>query len=295
MVAPAFPFSLVARVASSGGVTLPLYDFGGHGPRLLIAHATGFHGRCYLPLAQALPTFRVAALDLRGHGDAGVPEPPHFDWHGFRDDILAAIAALAGTGPLFGFGHSMGAAALLLAEQHRPGTFSALCCYEPIAYPPQNVAERPAESPIARAARRRREHFASFADALLNFRAKPPLDTFDPAALACYVRYGFRVLADGSVCLKMSGEHEALVYGMSLRHSAYEGLGAVRCPVQVARGRSAEPFAPAAVAPAIAAGLPHGRLVTFDDLHHLGPFEQPIRVAESVRVFFDSVLTAAAG
>ena len=43
---------------------------GGDHPILLVAHATGFHGRAYLPVAEHLaPPFHVFGLDFRGHGD----------------------------------------------------------------------------------------------------------------------------------------------------------------------------------------------------------------------------------
>ena len=41
-------------VSSSDGVELAVHDLGGRGPTLLVSHATGFHGRCYLPVAAAL-------------------------------------------------------------------------------------------------------------------------------------------------------------------------------------------------------------------------------------------------
>ena len=42
------------------------------------------------------------------------------DWNGFVDDVLAVIDAW-GVAPLVAVGHSKGGAALLLAEQRRPG------------------------------------------------------------------------------------------------------------------------------------------------------------------------------
>jgi hypothetical protein len=43
-------------VRSTDGVELAVHDLGGEGPVLLVSHATGFHGRCYLPLATHLAT-----------------------------------------------------------------------------------------------------------------------------------------------------------------------------------------------------------------------------------------------
>ena len=59
----------------------------------------------------------------------------------------------------YGFGHSSGGTAVLMAEQARPGTFAALYCYEPVL-----VAADPPLGPdrgswLAEQARRRRATF----------------------------------------------------------------------------------------------------------------------------------------
>jgi hypothetical protein len=41
-------------VPSTTGVELAVHDLGGNGPLLLVSHATGFHGYCYLPIADRL-------------------------------------------------------------------------------------------------------------------------------------------------------------------------------------------------------------------------------------------------
>jgi hypothetical protein len=44
----------VVRVPSSDHVSVAVHDFGGSGPPLLLSHASGFHGYCYLPIADEL-------------------------------------------------------------------------------------------------------------------------------------------------------------------------------------------------------------------------------------------------
>ncbi|MGH9188384.1 MAG: alpha/beta fold hydrolase, partial [Acidimicrobiales bacterium] len=112
------------RIPSTDGVVLAVHDLGGAGPRLLLTHATGFHGRVFAPLARALGgRFRCVAPDLRGHGVTTTPEGLGYEWSGFGDDVRAVIDGL-GDGPWFGAGHSLGGAALLMAEERRPGTFA---------------------------------------------------------------------------------------------------------------------------------------------------------------------------
>ena len=114
-----------------------------------------------------------------------------------------------------GVGHSMGGAALLLAEQARPGTFSLLWLFEPIVVPDDQVPE--GGNPLAAGAARRRPDFGSLEEAFANYAGKPPLDALDPACLAAYVEYGFEPLGDGTagaVTLLCRPEVEAATYEM---------------------------------------------------------------------------------
>ncbi len=279
---------------TSGSVQLALHDLGGDGPPLLLAHATGFHGRVWEPVAAHLRDFHVYSLDFRGHGDSAVPEGTSFEWEHFGDDVLAVVDALAerddndfaGHG-LLAAGHSKGGASLLLAEQKRPGTFAALYLYEPVVFPgPPPSGDGP--NPLAAGALKRREVFDSHDAAYENFASKPPLDVLHPEALRAYVDHGFASQPDGTVRLKCRPASESAVYTMGSQHSAWAHLDDVRCPVTVAMGADA-PFTPASFAPAIVERLPHGRLEQHPDLGHFGPLEDPAAIAAAIR----AALTAA--
>jgi pimeloyl-ACP methyl ester carboxylesterase len=125
------------RVRGHGGVDLAVHHLGGDGPPVLLAHATGFHGRCWVPLARALTDqYTVWAIDQRGHGASGKsPGDRYDDWDAFAADLLAAVDAIGGDHWCAG-GHSLGGGVALLAEARRPGTFHAIACYEPVAIPP---------------------------------------------------------------------------------------------------------------------------------------------------------------
>jgi pimeloyl-ACP methyl ester carboxylesterase len=260
---------------------LALYDLGGGGPPALLVHATGFHARVLGPLAHGLgPRFHCLALDLRGHGESGVAQDRNFNWDGFATDVLTAVDALGLDCPV-GIGHSCGGASLLLAEEARPGTFSALYCFEPIVFPPGAPPAPDLSAPLARTARQRREVFSSRQEAYANYASKPPLDVLYPDALAAYVEFGFEDLPDGSVRLRCRGENEALMYEAGLRHTAYSRLNAVRCPVVIACGAESRSFGRADVEPVVER-LGHGRLEILPGLGHFGPLEAPSAVAASV-------------
>lgn len=274
-------------IDSSDGVRLPLFDLGGDGPTLLTAHATGFHGRVYDPLLASLDGCRRYTADLRGHGDAEVPGDLEYHWESFADDLLAAVAALGDRVPLLGFGHSMGAACLLMVEQRLPGTFRGLFCYEPVIHPPGAANDSVRLEGFVERTRNRRATFASRDEALANYRSKSPYSRFDPRALAAYVEHGFAD-DDSGVRIKCRPQVEAQIYRMGPRHRTFESLGAIACPVLVASGGRGEP-GPSQWAGRIAAEMPGARLQVFDDLGHLGPLEDPEAVARAATEFFRSL------
>lgn len=271
-------------VPSSDGVQLAVHDLGGAGPTLLISHATGFHGRCYLPVAAELAEqFHSVAFDYRGHGDTPQPERP-IDWVRYGDDAVAiatALVELSGE-PIVAFGHSMGGACLLMAAHRNPALFARLVVFEPIVFPAEGVRPGGEGSPLVEGARRRRATFASYDAAIANYAAKPPLMAFTPEALDAYVRYGFREGEDGQVHLKCLPEIEAGTFEIGGKHGTWDVLGEIETPVVVAAGRAEESQPPSMIAPEVAARLPHGRFVSLEALDHFAPMTSPAIVADLI-------------
>jgi len=272
-------------VPTSDGLTLAVHDHGGAGRPTLLCHATGFHGAVWKPLSDALGDgFERWAVDFRAHGASPVPPGALLPWSAMGDDVLAVIDGLGlAAGQLLGIGHSMGGAALLLAEQARPGTFAGLWMFEPIAPPSGALPATEGGNALAEGALRRRPTFPSTTDALANYAAKPPLSVARADALHAYVRHGFIAGEDGAAHLACRPEDESQIYRGGGAHGAFDRLGEVRCPVVVACG--GEPFGPAAFASAIAEALPSGRLEPHAHLGHFGPLEAPAELAASVRAF----------
>jgi len=283
MSAPDLPdpsaFERPRTTTSADGTELAVYDAGGSGPDLLLAHATGFCAGVWAPLVERLDGHRVAALDIRGHGRSGAPEV--MDWEGTGEDVLAAVDALRLHQPV-GVGHSMGGASLLMAEIRRPGTFRALWLFEPIVFPPDFAPPGDGgPNPLVEGARRRRDTFESAEAAFANFSAKPPLNELHPDCLAAYVRDGFAELDDGSITLRCRPGFEASTYEAGQSHRTWSHLDQVTCPVVVARGRIFP--GPAMLADGIAERLPAGRLEAHEDQGHFGPLAELDATVESVR------------
>ncbi len=275
-------------IDSTDGVRLHVHVLGdapAGAPMLLLCHATGFHGRVWDAVAAELPGYRCLAPDFRGFGDSSEQTSGELSWHGFADDLLATIDHF-GLDDVRAIGHSKGAAAMLLAEQRRPGTFARMVGFEPIVFPPL-PAERGAgaeKPPLAEGARRRRERFDSFEEAVERFAAKPPLGRLRRDVLESYVHHGFQPDGDGIV-LKARRDHEAQTYETGVGHGGFAHLGEVTCPVLVCA--SGDGGAPATIAPMIADALPDARLHRFPDLAHFGPLEDPVAFAAVARSFLD--------
>jgi pimeloyl-ACP methyl ester carboxylesterase len=280
------------RCTTADGLGIAVYDFGGHGDDVLLVHATGFCAEVFRPLATKLgDRFHCWALDLRAHGRSDRPADGDFAWSGFRIDVLTVIDYLGLRRP-FAFGHSCGGAAVLLAEQARPGTFRALYCFEPVVLPRTGglVVEH---NPLSEGARRRRETFLSPEDAFINFSSKPPFADLDPEVLELYVESGFELLpaaegGDGkAIRLRCRRDDEAEIYAHGPEHGAFEHLKEIGCPVTLACGEHTDAFGPAFLR-ADAEQLPRAAIEVIPAVGHFGPLQQPGSVATSVLRAFDT-------
>ena len=280
------PSPLAAPVASTDGVHLAVHDLGGAGRPLLVSHATGFHGRCYLSMAGALAgRFHSIGFDYRGHGDTPRPDGPVV-WERYGDDAVAMGRAMrdAFGAPVPAFGHSMGGACLLMAAHREPGLFSRIVVFEPIVFPPAGIRPQGDESPLAAGARRRRATFPGYDAAIANFAAKPPLMGFTPEALDAYVRYGFAEGDDGQVHLKCRPETEAETFEGGGGHDTWNVLPEIDTPVLVVAG-VVQPMQPSSIAAGVAERLPGATYLELPEFDHFAPMTHPAEMAELVADF----------
>jgi len=277
------------RVESTNGITLALHHLSdcapGSLPVVLLSHATGFHGRCWLPVARRLEgRFDVWAHDHRGYGDSVVPDDWTVRWEEFGEDSLAVARHLTTTvrpGKVFAAGHSMGGATLVMAALKQPELFSGIVAFEPIIFPQSGF--RPDDmppNPLVAATRKRRATFPSLADARANFASKPPMSAFRPDALDAYVDHGFRATSDG-VTLKCNPEHEARTYETGGGHATWNALTTLAVPLWVV-GSPEQTYQPSAIAPRIAEQVPGARFEVWSEVSHFGPMEDPDRFADFV-------------
>ena len=98
--------------------------------------------------------------------------------------------------------------------------------------------------------------------------------------MAAYVDYGFADAEDGSVVLKCRPESESAVFAGFAVTDIFERYGEVKCPVTLAHGGAlAHQQANMAFQ---ASHLARARVTVVDELGHLGPMEDPARVADAI-------------
>ena len=201
----------------------------------------------FLPLARALGSdVHCSALDLRAHGRSERPADGNLDWAGFALDVLATVDGLGLDHPA-GVGHSCGGAALLLAEQARPGHLPLPLLFEPVVFPGDPPVPAPGENPMSAAARRRRDTFPSAEDAFVTFSSKPPLDVLDPEALCSTSSTGSSPSRSTRAATvrrpaPLPAEDEAETFARAPSDGASPTSPAVRCPVALAYGEETDAF-----------------------------------------------------
>lgn len=260
-----------------------MWEWPGEGPALLFAHATGFHGRCWDYIIRMFPQRHCLAIDGRGHGRSGKPEPPYY-WRDFGCD-LAAVAEHWNLRGALGVGHSMGGHTTVQAAALRPETYAALLLVDPTIYPFEYYGDPP---PDASSTLRRRATWTSPEEMFERFRNRPPFAHWRPEILMDYCKFG--LLPSGNqFVLACPPAVEASIYHTSKESGAniYPEIAMVRQPVVVMRAATVRPpgvfnLAASPTAVDLASKFAHGRDLVLQDASHYIAMENPERVAEEI-------------
>lgn len=272
------------RHIAAGDITLAYHEWeplaGPHTPdahTLMIAHATGFHGRCYDAIAQHFPHCRVIALDLHGHGQS--TGEPIDDWQCVVDEVCDVVDALHIKGAT-AMGHSMGAHAMLRVSAARPEAFAQLVLFDPVILAPAfyeaGVPMMP-DGELHPTARRKRD-FASAQEMIERFKARDPYDLFRSDVLENYCCFGLTLMEGGGFELSCAPEMEASMYMSSLAGApAIMDAARVEVPATIVRAMQGErfDFKGSPTWPGLAASMPKGIDMHRPDRTHFHPFEDP--------------------
>lgn len=269
------------------GETLAYYEWPSDrdAPTLLIAHATGFHGRCYDPIAMQFPDHRVIALDMHGHGQSS--GGPVSEWQIIVDELTALIDHLE-LKDAVGMGHSMGAHVTLRAAAQRPDAFRSLILFDPVILAPQFYSAKRLfvpEGEMHPAARRKRE-FASAEEMIARFETRDPYNLFRRDVFEKYCRFGLTPAESGGFELACAPEVEASLYMSSLSgEPALEAARRVKAPTSIVRAMQSDvrDFKGSPTWPGLAESMPMGIDINRPDMTHFHPFQDPDDAARIIR------------
>ncbi len=266
-------------------------DWGGEGPLLHVAHATGYCAGVYTPLAERLTSkLRVLGMDDRGHGKTSVPADPRrlMNWNVFRDD-LAAFIRKEGS-PIVALGHSRGGTASLLLAVKYPELVRALILIDPTILPFSwmwwwFLAKKTGAArfvPIAYRAARRRRAWPDRETIFQSYRRKESMKRWDEAFLKAYVEEATAETADGRITWRCDPAWEARCFA-TCPHDVWQFVPRVRCPTLVIYGRESDTFLQPA-AERFKRKLPSAELIGMKDTSHFVPMERP---EETTAVLFE--------
>lgn len=271
----------------ANGLGLAVFEWPGEGTPVFLAHATGFHARCWDQVVARLPGRRCVAIDMRGHGRSDKPEPP-YHWARFGEDVAAVMKELGAEGWIAA-GHSKGGHAITHAAALAPGIFSALILVDPVILAPEAYGQ--AFGSGEHFAARRRNHWDSPQQMFESFRGRPPFSYWDAAVLHDYCDYGLLPNPDGpGYVLACPPRIEAAVYAGSASADIYPEIEAIELPVRVLRARTrngevAMDMSGSPTWPGLADRFARGEDVPVPQHSHFIPMEDPGLVAEEISRF----------
>lgn len=279
------------------GVSLTYFEWGrgSAGDPILLAHATGFHARCWDQVVAKLGGRRVIAIDQRGHGRSD--KVTQIRWQEFGRDLAELVRRLD-LRDVVGVGHSAGGHAMVEAAALEPSRFRRLVLIDPTILSPEHYAARGSVDdgawvPIAgtpHPAAKRRRHFTSIEDMIDRLREKPSFAGFTAAALRDYCTWGLLPCVDPpGFQLACPPEVEGAIYSAVFGNPAiHDHVRAIAVPVVVIRAM--EPRTPADLAdfrysptwPQLATEFPVAHDVYRPDRTHFMPMEDPGLVAKDI-------------
>ena len=216
----------------------------------MLLHPNGFCAGIYDPLAKQLKSsFRVVAVDLRGHGSSEfVVDENRLG----NDDMAADVLAIVDHLNLENFyllGVSLGGGVAIETAALAKERVKSLMLIEAIAMPitdeasHEQFSQQPRGShPLAVGARKRRVVWPDRATVIESYGSRPPLNSLAKEALEAYANWGFKDREDGQIELACAPETEAIIFD-SNRYGPIESfktLSDVETPSSVLYGSESD-------------------------------------------------------
>ena len=254
-----------------GALRIHLQDRGAGRPVLLL-HGTGDNARTWDLFAAGLSkSFRVLAMDQRGHGKSDWAVPPAYRCEDYLHDLTAAIDIL-GLDGLILLGHSMGALHASLYAALNPGRVAALIHVDIEPFPPDW----------------NRKYLLGLYKSLPDAYASPEDYVDEIARNAPYARREYlRDLA--STALERKGDRWHRTYDREIlarfdHYDLRDRLAEIRCPTLVIRGTESRVLGREAAERMVRA-LPSGELAEIPKATHPAHLDNPEAFREAVTGF----------
>ncbi|NIQ39240.1 MAG: alpha/beta fold hydrolase [Proteobacteria bacterium] len=267
-------------------------DWGGSGPLVHMAHATGFCAGVYTPFVERLlPNLRVLGMDDRGHGKTEVQADPRElkSWDIFVKDLEGFFDHLKE--PMVAMGHSRGGVASLLLAIRRPDLVRTLILLDPTILPfsrmwfwflakKTGLARR---VPIVAQAARRRNVWASRDAILAAYREKNPFRPWKDGFLEGYIADGTEETEDGRIKLRCEPAWESRCFAVC-PHDIWRHIPCLQQPTLVIYGAKSDTFL-ASAAKRFKAKVPGATFLCLEGTSHFVPMERPDESADAIVTF----------
>ena len=273
-------------VDAADGVRLHALDWGGDGPPVILIHGNGRTGRSWNAVARRLhDSYRVIALDVRGHGDSG-PSALGNDSLARMKDIASVTEALD-LPPHFVVSHSMGSMPAGLYAAQYPERVRGQLLIEPVVdvHDWWRVSEDISKSEWAATSRRatRRNGWVSLADLRSRLERNNMTKSFTPEVLDDILGEETRTFPDGRVEYKID-----IAYNLDEvwddREKLIDHASRFTMPTMILL-RDGHNQLEGQMRP-LANALPNSRLEIVPDLGHAMYMEDPALMADIARRFF---------
>lgn len=261
--------------------TLSYMDFGGKFEKtVLLTHANGYSSECYLYILEELTKkFRVIGLDFTGHGKSE-HSLRFYDWYYFRDQILALIRHESLTN-IFGIGHSLGGASLLLSASKQPEHFSKIITFDPVVLDFFRITYvKIFGGPLAKNAKKRRRVFKNIEVVRRAFKKFPAFSNWNDRIFEDYLRSCFREI-NSEIELCCDPEIEARIFNMS-NFSTLLNFSKITTETHLIYPKKFE-VCPPWTAKKIAKGNPKSTITELNEATHFFPFEMPEWTLDKVK------------
>ncbi len=275
----------------SQGVNIHYLDWGtlagkpeGDAPSLVLIHATGFLAALWSPIAEQLSsTFRVVAMDQRGHGDSYKPADG-YTFELLADDTQRLITELGLERPLVA-GHSSGGTTVVVHAQKYPGVIQRSVLIEPILPRPEwYETQETNPNRLAEGARKRRSVRPSREDMFEAYRTRPMFERWRDVILHTYVDEVTADRDDGQVELKCPPDIEAQFFEAVTEIDVWPNLAKFTMPTLVLWGAESHLIA-RGYAEQLDEALPNAKTIFVDGATHFLPQERPDDIARLMEQF----------